>query len=404
MRVTILGVGMGNPETLTLGGLRALERADAVIGASRLLASLPSSCGADRLTAITPSEIRSLLEEHSHWREAAVVMSGDIGFYSGTTALLPALEGYEVETICGITTVQYLAAKLRRPWQDVRLVSAHGIDCNIIGSVLSAREVFFLTGGKITPSTILHVLCSSGLGLSEVTVGANLSYPDEWIVTDTANALREESFPPLSSVWVRRSDPLRQELFCPGLPDDAFIRADVPMTKQEVRACVLAKLRVETEDVVYDIGAGTGSVGVELALLSPMSSVFAVECAPEACGLIRANREAFCALNLTLVEGTAPEALSPLPPPQCAFIGGSRGRLEPILSALLLKNPGVRVVISAIAVETLGEALTDLKKLAFSGIEITQLAVSRSKPVGTYHLMTGQNPIFLLSAQGGERP
>lgn len=401
MKITILGIGMGNPDTLTLSGLRALEGADVVIGASRLLASLPLSCRADRLSAITPAEIKSLIDEHAGLGEIAVVMSGDIGFYSGAAQLLPLLQDYEVETISGITTMQYLAAKLCRTWQEVKLVSAHGTDCNIIGSVLSAREVFFLTGGKITPSTIIAALISSGLGDTEVTVGANLSYPDERILTDRAEALADEAFPPLSAVWVRRNLDSCPNPLSSGLSDDSFLRGDVPMTKQEVRAAILAKLAVRPEDTVYDIGAGTGSVSVELALLSPFLRVYAVECEADACSLIADNRAKFGVYNLTLVPGTAPDALSPLPKPQCAFIGGSRGNLKYILSALLRKNPRIRVVISAIAVETLGEALTDLKRLSFQHIEITQLSVSRAKSVGDYHLMTGQNPIFLLSAEGG---
>ncbi len=401
MRVTILGIGMGNPDTLTLGGLRALERADLFIGASRILSSIPPSCRADRVAAISPAEIKALIDAHRHCKEIAVVMSGDIGFYSGTAQLLPLLQDYEVETICGITTVQYLAAKLRRPWQEVKLVSAHGIDCNILGSVCSAREVFFLTGGKITPATIIETLVSAGLGTAEVTVGGALSYPEELIVTDSAEALLNRTFPPLCAVWIRRETDFPRKLVSAGLPDDAFSRGPVPMTKQEVRAAVLAKLRVGGQDTVYDIGAGTGSVSVELALLSPMIRVFSIECSPEACELIAENRRKFETFNLTLVNGTAPEALTPLPAPQCAFIGGSRGNMRDILSSLVGKNPRIRVVISAIAVETLGEALSSLNELSFSNIEITQLAVSRSKPAGNYHLMTGQNPIFLLSAEGG---
>lgn len=401
MRVTVLGIGMGNPDTLTLGALRALERAGLILGARRLLDCLPASCRGERLFAVRPVEIRALVDANRHLEEIAVVMSGDTGFYSGAERLLPLLAGCETEVLCGVTTVQYLAARLRRPWQQVRLVSAHGTDCDIVGAVLSARETFFLTGGKITPAVIVRALDAAGLDGAEVTVGSQLSYPDERVVTDSVQALLGRAFPPLSAVWVRRTDAPVSPLLSSGLPDEAFVRGDVPMTKQEVRAAVLAKLQVCAGDVVYDIGAGTGSVSVELALLSPSVQVFAVERGEAACSLIEENRRKFGALRVTPVRGLAPEALAPLPPPDRAFVGGSGGNMRGILAALLAKNPRVRVVISAIAAETLGEALSCLKELSFSSIEISQLSVSRSRPAGGLHLLMGQNPVFLLSAEGG---
>lgn len=132
------------------------------------------------------------------------------------------------------------------------------------------------------------------------------------------------------------------------------------MTKQEVRAAALAKLAVRPTDTLWDVGAGTGSVSVELALAAPRGRVYAVECDPEACALIRKNRERFAAWNLTLIEGKAPQALEALPAPDAVFLGGTKGSMEAVVDAVLAKNPQARLCISAIALETLSAAVAAL--------------------------------------------
>ena len=170
------------------------------------------------------------------------------------------------------------------------------------------------------------------------------------------------------------------------------------MTKQEVRAAVLAKLAVRPEDILWDVGAGTGSVSVELALAAPRGRVYAVECRPEGCALIKANREKFRTRNLVLVEGLAPAALSDLPAPDAVFIGGSKGSLAAIVDAALDKNPDARICVSAIALETLSAAVAALTAKG-RNVQVSQIAVSRAKAVGGLHLMMAQNPIYLITGE-----
>ena len=184
----------------------------------------------------------------------------------------------------------------------------------------------------------------------------------------------------------------------PGLPDEAFLRGDVPMTKQEARAAALAKLAIRPTDTVWDVGAGTGSVSVELALAAPQGHVYAVECNPEACALIRKNREKFAAYHLSLTEGRAPEALAALPAPDAVFIGGTKGSMDAVISAVLAKNPAARICISAIAVETLGAAVAALTAHGLAA-DVTQIAVSRSRPAGKLHLLMANTPVFLITGE-----
>ena len=227
-------------------------------------------------------------------------------------------------------------------------------------------------------------------------MGENLGTPAEAIRFGLARELAEQSFAPLSVLLIEREAlPSRRT---PGLPDDAFIRGAVPMTKQEVRAAALAKLAVTPKDTLWDVGAGTGSVSVELALAAPAGQVYAVECDPEACGLIRQNRETFHACNLTLVEGRAPAALADLPAPDAVFIGGTKGGMEAVVDTVLARNPNARICISAIALETLSAAVAALTAHGLAA-EVTQIAVSRTRPAGRLHLLMANNPIFLITGE-----
>ena len=401
MRVSLIGIGPGNPELLT-GEARALLRdCDAVVGARRILDALPEDACRNRVEAVASDKIALLLEAHPEWAHVSVVLSGDVGFYSGARALSARLDGCELDAHCGVSSVQLLCARLLRPWQSLHLVSGHGLALDPLPHVLNYPECFFLTDAVNTPGAIARALTDAGLGDAQMTVGERLSYPDERITQGTASALADKSFGPLNAVIVDSSAHFCCERSVPGLPDEAFERGSVPMTKQEVRASALAKLALRPADVVWDIGAGTGSVSVECALACRFGRVFAIECEPDALALIERNRQKFAAHNLTVVAGKAPEALEGLLRPDAAFIGGSKGTLNKIINNLLKINPEIRIVISAISLDTLSEALACAKEYALGELDIAQIAVSRSRTVGPHHMLSALNPIFLVSAQGG---
>ncbi len=394
MQVVFASLGGGTPETITAECMTALRQAGCILGAKRLLQALPQGCTQNRISAIRPEE---LMEAIMRQREdCVVVFSGDAGFYSGARRLLPLLKerGIPVKTLPGISSVQLLSARLGLPWQEWELVSAHGTDCDVVRAVTCGKPAFFLTGGDLGPGEICQRLAAAGLGALPVIAGENLSYPDEKIISGTASEMAAYSFAPLS-VLLAEPAPKRPKR-CPGFPDGAFSRGAVPMTKQEVRAAALAKLAVRPSDILWDIGAGTGSVSVELALAAERGAVYAVECGSEACGLIRENREKFSAWNLHLAEGFAPEVLAGLPAPDGVFIGGSKGKLAEIVDAVLDRNPFARICVAAIALETLADAAAALSR---HGLEaaVTQIAVTRSRPAGKLHLLAANNPVFLIT-------
>ena len=397
MNVTLIGMGSGQPENLTLQGLAALRQADLILGARRLLAVLPAGCTENRAAAYRSDEVAELLQT-SGAENAVLVYSGDTGFYSGASSMMEKLEalGVRARVLPGLSSIQLLAAALGRPWQGWNLVSAHGRTCDPVAECMQGRPTFFLTGGSEDPATLCAQLAAEGFGDVQAVVGQCLGTPEEKIFRGSVKELAAGRFNSLSVLLVEAAEVLPRR--APGLPDEAFERGDVPMTKQEVRAAVLAKLAVRPEDILWDVGAGTGSVSVELALAAPRGRVYAVECRPEGCALIKANREKFRTRNLVLVEGLAPAALSDLPAPDAVFIGGSKGSLAAIVDAALDKNPDARICVSAIALESLSAAVAALTAKGRT-VQVSQIAVSRARAVGGLHLMMAQNPIYLITGE-----
>ncbi|MDD6047138.1 MAG: precorrin-6A reductase [bacterium] len=400
-RVSVIGIGMGNPGLLTGEAREALDRAECIIGAKRMVEATAN--GRPSFVTIDHGKIEDFIRAHAEYREIAVVMSGDTGFYSGAKKLLPLLEEHNLRVYPGISSLQYLCARLRTCWDDVHVISLHGREGSAAAAVAEHRKVFALVGGAGGAARVCEELCTAGLGHVSIAVGERLSYPDEKITEGTAEELRTRSFDPLSVLLIRnKSARLPRRSAC--LPDEAFLRSTgagtgVPMTKAEVRAVSIAKLMLEPDSVVYDIGAGTGSVSVEMAGICTRGRIYAVECKPEAAALADKNRKHFGLYNLTIVEGMAPAACAPLPPPTHAFIGGTSGNMREVIAMLLQKNPDVRIVINLIALESIAEAMHCIETFGFSYAEVVQVSVAKAKKLGRYHLMNGQNPITIITLQ-----
>lgn len=401
-KVFVIGMGMGNPGTLTLDAREALEKSDLVVGSERMLDALDKSdvlktSASRRVACMVSREIAQVLRE-TDAQVASVVMSGDIGFYSGATTLYGFLDGLDVKTIPGVSSLAYLCARLQTTWQDVFVVSAHGRAYDIAGSVQCHAKTFVLLGGRDSAADVCSQLVLRGLGDVRVSVGERLSYDDERIVSGTAAELSSGSFHKLSVMLVENDRPLRAVSAGPHLGDDAFVRGKVPMTKEEVRELAICKLRILPTDTVWDVGAGTGSVSVEAARASYAGQVFAVEKSDEALDLLEQNKERFHLPNMRIVAGEAPAALAGLPMPDCVFVGGSSGCLRDILQAVFSANPRARVCVSAITLETLSQALECVRELGLEDVDISQVSIAKACEVGTYHLMKAHNPVYLVCA------
>lgn len=405
-KVTIIGAGPGNPDLLSRAALDAIDIADVVIGAHRALAGIDVPPHVVRCELVKTADIVAALTDAASWQRAVVVMTGDVGLFSGARRLVEALSSdaqVDVRVIPGISSASYLAARLARPWQDWRFASAHGVACDIVAEAERAGELFLVTSGGEDPSRLSGELVQAGFGDACVTVAERLSYPDERITCATASEITGQTFDDLNVMLIDFAGGAassRWPYASSGIPDELFIRGDVPMTKQEVRAVALAKLRLTATDTVWDVGAGTGSVSIEAALVARAGSVWAVERNAAGVRLIRENADAFGCGNVHAVPGVAPDALVKLPVPDAVFVGGSAGELPSIVEAALEKNSQVRLCVPCVTVETLTEACTLLSGSRFKGFEACQVSAARAEAVGSHHLMKAQNPVFLVSARG----
>ncbi len=383
MRVYVVGIGMGN--TLTSEAKEAIKSAQLLIGARRVVDSVCSDV--KKVYAIAPTEIANAIDT-AKCETVCVLFSGDVGFYSGAKKLYELIEKHEVVAISGISSVQYFCAKLKRPWQDMKLISLHGRKADVVSNVMRNSECFFLTDKDCSPNYICDKLVGYGLGHLQVSVGQRLSYADEKICVGTAAELANKQFDSLC-VCIVENDRVAEN--SGAIDDEAFLRGKVPMTKQEVRTVIISKLCLKYTDVVYDIGGGTGSVSIEMAQIA--KRVYSIECNDDAVALMQKNKDKFFAHNLEIVSGKAPDALIGLPEPNAVFVGGSKGNMAEILASVAKK--GVKIAISAIAIETLSTAISELSKYCVP--EIVCVSVSKGKRVGEYTMMNAYNPIYVIS-------
>ena len=392
--IAIIGIGMGNPETLTLEGKRYIDNADVLIGAKRMLETIT-----DKKKLVFASYDSKTIAEYiatTDRENYAILMSGDTGFYSGTNNLLPLLQEYNIRVIPGISSLSYFCAKLCYSWEDAYLLSLHGRSDNIVLAVREHKKTFVLTDGRI--SDICSKLYEAGLGDVEVCVGENLSYDNERIIKAKAKELIGQDFASISVMLIHN---LKYEMeYRIGIEDDEFIRGDIPMTKSEVRAITISKLGLKDNSIVYDIGAGTGSVSIEMALIAKRGRVYAIEQKEEAIHLIEKNMNKFTVDNLEIINGLAPLVMEELPKPDIAFIGGSKGNMEEIIRCLITKNSSIQIVVNAIAIETLTETLDIFKASNFEDIQVVQVTIAKTKQVGNYNMLMGQNPVFIISGRG----
>ncbi len=397
--VAIVGIGMGTPSGLTAEAAEAAGEADLLIGAGRMLEAVEQA-GRPVLKEYDPLRIADYLRAHPQYTHPAVLLSGDIGFYSGAKKLYDALEqsGFAVRTICGISSVVYFCAKLHLAWEDVCLKSMHGRSANLVGAVRTHEKTFAILGGPDSVRRLCRELQDYGLSHVRLHVGERLGYPEEKITTGSPKELEDGVYDGLGVVLAENPQYFGGVRAC--VEDDAFVRGRAPMTKSEIRSLSVAKLRLTRDAVIYDVGAGTGSVSVEIALQAADGCVYAVERKEEACGLIEENKRRFGTPNIEVICGTAPEAMEGLPFPTHAFIGGSAGNLKEIMESLLKKNPRIRMVINTVTLDTIAEVMSCLQALPVREEEILSVSIARAKSLGTYHLMTGQNPVYIVACQG----
>jgi precorrin-6Y C5,15-methyltransferase (decarboxylating) len=403
-KLYVIGFGPGGGEMLSGRAKEALGKVQKVLGAERF-------AGAGlKVQGLSFSALMKELENPSDPADGgtAVLVSGDTGFFSAAKMIIRDFSGiYDIEVIPGIGSISYFSAKIQVPYDDAVLISLHGRNENIIPKAAYNKKVFALTGGGNSIRNICQSLCHCGLEFVNVNIGEKLSYPDEKIVSGKPCDFTDTDFDELSVICIE--NPHAANPHSP-LFDSDFIRGDIPMTKEEIRWLAVNKLAIEPKDIVLDIGAGTGSVSVEMARKAFDGFVYAIEIKEEACELVRKNAAKHGAFNIKIVCGEAPDALRGLflsgtdmpdkTMPDKAFIGGSSGNMDAILEKLTELNPDINIVATAVTLQTLNQVTEGFKRFGIHDTDVICVNISRSKKAGGLDLMTAQNPVYIISGRG----
>ena len=397
----VVGIGDSGAASLSQEGLAAVRAADVLCGGARHLTFFPEYRGE---TIAIKGGLEPVLGRIRAARDAGrhvvVLASGDPGFFGIGATLAQELGSDAIRFLPSVSSVALAFARLAEPWHDAIILSAHGRPlAGILGPACAAARFAVLTDDTNTPAAVARALLASGMEDASAAVCEHLGGERERIVRGTLSVIAGGTFARLNVLVVLR-DPAAVRWGRPlvGLPESAYTHVRGMITKPEVRAVSIGQLALQDARVVWDIGAGSGSVAIECASLLPAGLVFAVERDPEQLVHLRTNVRTFQAGNVCVIDGTAPAALGELPTPDRVFIGGTGGAMAAILDHIQARiAPGGRVVMNIATLEHLPEALGWFRSGGWS-TDVVQVTVSHSTPVAGLTRLAARNPVFILSA------
>ena len=413
-RLTVAGIGPGEADYILPAVIKKMKKAHTVIAAKRILPVLKKLCQdvnseADSENSkpvfLAMGKIKDTLEQIgeilSKGQDVVMAVSGDPLMYSlyRTICNDPISEGWEVDLIPGVGSLQMLGAAFGETMEEALIISVHG-RAKTAGSIALAvaenPKVFFLCSKEQGPAWLSQIMLDYHMDHVTVCAGANLSYEDELLESGTPEEMVQKEFPSLCVAMIKNPEPHQIVRPC-FLSDEDFERDKTPMTKEEIRVLILHKMKLHPDDIVWDIGAGTGSVSIECARQVPFGTVHSVERNETAVKLIYKNKEKFPADNLFIYEGDAAKTACTLPEPDKVFIGGSGKELSQILETIAAFPKKIKVVISAVTIETIAEANELLGKYD-TDFDVIQATVGRGRKIGNYHIMDTNNPVMIFTA------
>jgi precorrin-6Y C5,15-methyltransferase (decarboxylating) len=412
-RIDVIGIGADGAAGLRPELVACIQGADFLAGGERHLGYFPDARGERLVLKDNLGELVRQLSKRLPGQRCVVLASGDPLFYGVGSSLVAFFGPGSVWAEPAMSSMQLAFARAGIPWQYAALTSVHGRALRpTLLPLLGQRFIGLFTQDGDGPAAVARFFLQYGLPAYEAVVGENLGAPDER-VTRWANLheLVTQRFAPLNYLILQRTGVVapwveegRQRALVPGVPDDVFARPDdgpEVMTRQEVRSVVIGSLLGATEagDTAWDIGAGLGTVSVELAVLRPHLEVVAVERTAGRLAFLRKNRERFGAYNIRVMEGSAPDALrDESERPRLVFIGGSGGYLPGILELVAERlREGGRLVAAFVTLEHLAQALEMLRHGQWP-FSVTELHVGRSDQLAGLTGLKPQRGVFLVSA------
>ena len=400
-KIYLVGAGIEGWAGFGAKALEAIGKAEVLIGHRRHLDNFPDFAGEKRELG----ELAEMLDFLKGTDKRTVVLgSGDPNFFGVARFLLRNLPKERIEIFPNVTSVQYAFARIKEPWDDAIFVSVHGRGLHrAVDRIIAAEKAAVLTDSVNTPAVIAAELLERGAEGYEAWLCEDMGLPGETFTRTDVRGLAAMAASPLNIViFIKAWEPTLTQYPLIGINDDEFATVKKLITKQEVRAVTLAKLQLQDDLTLWDIGAGSGSVSIEASNLMPNGKIFALEKNSQYLSFLRDNLKKFAARNIKLVEAFAPEGLDDLSDPDRVFIGGSSGMLEEIVEAVdrRLKADGL-VVLNAVTLDTLTKAVEFLEDHGFT-VEVTCVNIAKTRGLTEYKLFEAHNPVYIVSARKGE--
>jgi precorrin-6Y C5,15-methyltransferase (decarboxylating) len=399
-KIYLVGAGITGWEGFGSKALEIIGKAAVMIGHQRHLDIFPDFAG-EKMPLDDLPEVLEFLKKTE--KRVVMLASGDPTFFGVSRFLLRNLPKERIEIFPNVTSMQYAFARIKEPWDDAIFVSVHGRGMHpAVDKIIAAEKACVLTDRINTPAAIAAELIERGAEGYEAWLCEDLGLPGEKFTKTPLRGLLDLKPSELNIlILIRTYEPNLTQYPLIGIDDEEFQTSKKLITKLEVRAVTLAKLQLQDDLVMWDIGAGSCSVSIEASNLMPNGRIFAIEENPQCIGFIRENLKKFIARNVKLVEGKAPEALEDLPDPDRVFIGGSGGMLEEIIVAVdnRLKPDGV-VVLNAVTLDTLTKSVEFLEDHGFT-IEAACINIAKTRNLTEYKMFEAQNPVYVITARKG---
>ncbi|MBI5892678.1 MAG: precorrin-6y C5,15-methyltransferase (decarboxylating) subunit CbiE [Deltaproteobacteria bacterium] len=433
--IYIIGLGIQGKSSLSQRALNIIKNANLLVGGKRHLACFHEFKGKRIVIGSDLNKVIKVLTPHSSLltpNYAVVLATGDPNFFGIADFLIRNLGKNKVEIIPNVSAMQEAFARIKENWNDARFLSVHGkyrgqgvkgsrgqeknaFD-TIVDKIVNYNKVGIFTDPENTPSKIARALLDKGIKDYTAYVCEDLGTEKEKITQGTLSQIAKKKFSPLNVMILIRGQGFNPRTLEPsnpaffGIPDSEFSHSKGMLTKQEIRVIALSKLKIKDNSIVWDIGAGSGSLSIEAALFARNGMVFAVEKEKKRITHIEKNKRKFLAANLEIIKKNAPAGLKSLPSPDAVFIGGGGKDIDKILDICAKKiKPKGRIVVNAVTIETLSTAAEFFKKAGWT-MEIISVNIAKTKhvPVGfkqgdaaNLNLFNACNPVFIIV---GEKP
>ena len=398
--VTIIGMGMG-PQDLTANHRKIIERADILVGGKRLLSHFKDSAALKKPITKDIDGVVGFVKKQMKTKKIVVLSSGDPLYFGIGARLASALGSQNVSIYPNISSVSAAFARIKEPWNNARVVSLHGRknEDELFGALERENIIAVFTDPKKNPAWLAARLIKDEFMNFKMCVLEAIGGDSERYGWYTLRRAAKMTFSEPNLVVLKRS-PLearaKRNLYL-GTPDHHYDHESGLITKSEIRAITLSKLRLESDHVLWDLGAGSGSISVEASLLIKKGKIIAIEKNPARIEQIKNNKKRFNVKNLKVIQAELPRGLNNLPQPDCIFIGGGGKDLKNIITkAAGYLKPAGRIVINTVLIPNLQVALTTLSHLKF-GTEVIQVQINRSRQMPWAERFEAQNPVWIIT-------